>query len=159
MRLAKSRQAHGYNISVEDLIGEGFLGLLDAARSYDVSKGTRFSTYAVCRIRGRMLDYLRAESDYGRGKQKRTFVSVSEHISDSKPSILDLLASENPCPELYCAIMTVLTSQQRLVLTDFYWRKLSARDIVERSHAPSAASVGTTLCLARRKLRTHLTTQ
>jgi|SRR5579875_1792339 len=38
----------------EDLLQEGFLGLLEALRGYDPTRGARFSTYAVPRIWGRM---------------------------------------------------------------------------------------------------------
>jgi RNA polymerase sigma factor for flagellar operon FliA len=37
----------------------GILGLIDAIKRYDPSKGTRFATYASLRIRGAILDELR----------------------------------------------------------------------------------------------------
>ena len=39
-----------------ELIQEGTVGLLEAAESYDYTKGVAFSLYAVHRIRGRMCD-------------------------------------------------------------------------------------------------------
>jgi RNA polymerase sigma factor for flagellar operon FliA len=47
------------SIGVEDLIGAGVLGLLDAIQKYDPQRPNRFKTYAECRIRGAMLDYVR----------------------------------------------------------------------------------------------------
>ena len=38
----------------------GILGLLDAYDKFDASKGTKFETYAVWRIKGAVLDQLRA---------------------------------------------------------------------------------------------------
>ena len=44
-----------------ELIQEGMVGLLEAAESYDYSKGVAFSLYAVHRIRGRMCDFMNRE--------------------------------------------------------------------------------------------------
>lgn len=46
-------------IELEDLVHSGILGLIDAVRKYDPTKGTRFPTYASLRIRGAILDELR----------------------------------------------------------------------------------------------------
>lgn len=47
------------SVQVEDLIQAGLIGLLEAARNYDVSKGASFETYAGIRIRGAMIDEVR----------------------------------------------------------------------------------------------------
>lgn len=47
------------SVQVDDLIQSGMIGLLEAARKYDVSKGASFETYAGIRIRGAMLDEIR----------------------------------------------------------------------------------------------------
>ena len=44
-----------------ELIQEGMVGLLEAAESYDHTRGIAFSLYAVHRIRGRMCDFLSNE--------------------------------------------------------------------------------------------------
>jgi len=43
----------------EDLISSGILGLLDAIKKYDPSRGIKFETYATPRIRGAVLDAVR----------------------------------------------------------------------------------------------------
>jgi RNA polymerase sigma factor for flagellar operon FliA len=48
------------NVDHEDLMSAGMLGLLDAYEKYDAGKGTKFETYAVWRIKGAVLDQLRA---------------------------------------------------------------------------------------------------
>ena len=48
------------SIGVEDLISTGVLGLLDAIQKYDPQRPNTFKTYAEFRIRGAMLDYVRA---------------------------------------------------------------------------------------------------
>ena len=44
-----------------ELIQEGTVGLLEAAESYDYTKGVAFCLYAVHRIRGRMCDFMNRE--------------------------------------------------------------------------------------------------
>jgi len=46
-------------VSVEDLYQAGMIGLLDALKRFDSSKGASFDTYAGIRIRGAMVDELR----------------------------------------------------------------------------------------------------
>ena len=46
-------------ILLDDLMQSGMLGLLEAVRHYDASKGASFETYAGIRIRGYMLDEVR----------------------------------------------------------------------------------------------------
>lgn len=47
------------SVLVDDLIQSGMIGLFEAARNYDRSKGAAFETYAGIRIRGAMLDEVR----------------------------------------------------------------------------------------------------
>lgn len=56
------RMAMGFPKSVElnDLISTGVIGLIEAFNNYDPSRGVKFETYAVPRIRGAILDELRA---------------------------------------------------------------------------------------------------
>lgn len=46
-------------VDVDDLMQSGMVGLLEAARNFDASRGASFETYAGIRIRGSMLDDIR----------------------------------------------------------------------------------------------------
>src|SRR5439155_10242451 len=48
------------NVDHEDLSSAGVLGRLDAHAKFDPRKGVKFETYAVWRIKGAVLDQLRA---------------------------------------------------------------------------------------------------
>ncbi len=46
-------------VELDDLISAGIFGLMDAIDAFDLSRGVKFETYCVPRIRGAMLDELR----------------------------------------------------------------------------------------------------
>ncbi|OGL38993.1 MAG: hypothetical protein A3C43_08960 [Candidatus Schekmanbacteria bacterium RIFCSPHIGHO2_02_FULL_38_11] len=48
------------NVEVNDLVSAGIIGLMDAVEKFDPSKEIKFKTYAEFRIRGAILDELRA---------------------------------------------------------------------------------------------------
>lgn len=62
VRNVATRMAMGFPRSVElsDLINTGVIGLIEAFGNYDPDRGVKFETYAVPRIRGAILDELRA---------------------------------------------------------------------------------------------------
>ena len=49
------------NIKIDDLISSGVIGLMDAIDKYDPTRDNKFKTYAEFRIRGSILDELRAQ--------------------------------------------------------------------------------------------------
>ncbi len=46
-------------VDLQDLISAGVFGLMDAIEAFDMTRGVKFETYCVPRIRGAMLDELR----------------------------------------------------------------------------------------------------
>lgn len=57
---------------VDDLVSSGTFGLIKALDSFDLSRGLAFSTYAFRRIRGAMLDDLRARDWTPRSVRMKT---------------------------------------------------------------------------------------
>lgn len=47
------------NVQLEDIVQTGMIGLFEALKAYDVSKGASFETYARIRIQGAMIDEVR----------------------------------------------------------------------------------------------------
>jgi RNA polymerase sigma factor FliA len=48
------------NVEHADLVSYGIFGLMDAIEKFDVTKGFKFETYAITRIRGAIIDELRS---------------------------------------------------------------------------------------------------
>lgn len=57
-------------LQYEDMISCGVQGLIEAYHSFDPNRGAKFSTYALPRIRGSILDALRAAHPLPRSLQK-----------------------------------------------------------------------------------------
>jgi RNA polymerase sigma factor for flagellar operon FliA len=58
------------NVELDDMIQAGMMGLMDAANRFEVTQGTHFEVYAVQRVRGAMLDELRANDWMPRSARK-----------------------------------------------------------------------------------------
>jgi RNA polymerase sigma factor for flagellar operon FliA len=67
-------------VLVDDLIQSGMIGLLEAARNFDGSKGASFETFAGIRIRGAMLDEIR-KGDWTPRSVHRNGRAITDAIS------------------------------------------------------------------------------
>jgi RNA polymerase sigma factor for flagellar operon FliA len=67
------------SVQVDDLMQAGMIGLLEASKKYDASKGASFETFAGIRIRGSMLDEVR-KGDWAPRSVHRNTRMVSEAI-------------------------------------------------------------------------------
>ncbi|MEO8024581.1 sigma-70 family RNA polymerase sigma factor, partial [Polaromonas sp.] len=73
------------NVDLDDLIQAGMMGLLDAGTRYQDDQGAKFETYASQRIRGAMLDELRANDWVSRGlRQSSRSVAKAVHVQEQK---------------------------------------------------------------------------
>lgn len=69
------------SVDLDDLIGYGQVGLAEAARDFDASRGIQFTTYAYYRVRGAVLDGLStmswfSKADYARGRYEQAANAV-----------------------------------------------------------------------------------
>ncbi|MCP5335015.1 MAG: RNA polymerase sigma factor FliA [Oceanospirillaceae bacterium] len=67
------------SVQLDDLIQSGMIGLIEAARKYEPSKGASFETYAGIRIRGAMLDEIR-KGDWAPRSVHRNSRRISDAI-------------------------------------------------------------------------------
>jgi len=59
------------SIERDDLINTALIGLFDALEKYDESRGTKFETYAIWRIKGAVLDELRSMDWVSRSTRRK----------------------------------------------------------------------------------------
>src|ERR671915_1239601 len=85
-----------HSIDIGDLVQDGVIGLIDAARRFDEGRGIKFETFAERRVRGAMIDALRREA-WPRGvrRQRRELEAAREELRrelGAEPSLADLAA-------------------------------------------------------------------
>src|SRR5215217_5268472 len=84
------------SIDIGDLVQDGVLGLIDAAKRFDEGRGIKFETFAERRVRGAMIDALRKDA-WPRGvrRQRRELDAAREALRRElghEPSMADLAA-------------------------------------------------------------------
>ncbi|HEV2491464.1 MAG TPA: FliA/WhiG family RNA polymerase sigma factor [Terriglobia bacterium] len=67
------------HVSVDDLVGAGMLGLIDAVRRFDARKRVKLESYARYRIRGAILDGLRGLDTASRDMRKKAKKAEKVH--------------------------------------------------------------------------------
>ena len=72
----------------DDLVQAGMMGLFNAAKNYDVTKGTKFSTYATYYIIGAIKDELEKRSLIKTSKYYKNLTSSKEETIDQADSLV-----------------------------------------------------------------------
>lgn len=82
VRYAADRVAIGLprNVEVDDLVSQGVIGLFDALERFQPDRGVKFETYALARIRGAIIDGLRA-SDWAPRTVRRRARELEQTIA------------------------------------------------------------------------------
>jgi RNA polymerase sigma factor for flagellar operon FliA len=112
------------SVELDDLIQVGMMGLLDASSRYQDNKGAQFETFASQRIRGAMLDELRA-CDWGsrglrqsaRGVEKA--IQALEHRLGRSPSEGEIAHELKMDLDDYQALLQEIQGCQLLYVEDF----------------------------------------
>jgi len=113
-------------LDYEDILSYGTIGLIEALDRYDDSKGVKFETYAISRIRGAIIDALRALDRLPRSvrqKAKRLEL-VSAELTRSlgrEPSEAELAQGMDMTPEQFAK-----------TLVDSSWVTVSLDGLLER---------------------------
>jgi len=81
--LARQYSSQNASISREDLVSEGYVGLVQASQKFEAGRGVKFSTFATTRIRGAMMDSMRRDRPLSRPMAEKIakVASMSEHLA------------------------------------------------------------------------------
>jgi RNA polymerase sigma factor for flagellar operon FliA len=123
-----------HSIDLGDLVQDGVIGLIDAAKRFEESRGIKFETFAERRVRGAMIDALRKDA-WPRGvrRVRRELEAARERLRltlGHEPSLADLAAAVGSDEErLGKVIVRINTIEQT--------SPLSCADNVDESQLPA----------------------
>lgn len=83
---AQAELNRSLQISLDDLVQEGSLGLLGCIDSYNPDSGNLFLTYAAPAIRNAMIDYIRSQNVSFEAKNLNNIISLDELAKDEVQS-------------------------------------------------------------------------
>ncbi|MBI5726871.1 MAG: sigma-70 family RNA polymerase sigma factor [Ignavibacteriales bacterium] len=133
-------------VNEDDYFQIGVEGLSEAIERFDPAYGTKFETYAIPRIKGKILDELRkihAKSMVGaKRKQFAKTFSLTEQYNDEEGSQLyELIPDDNDTPEMeldkselrtiMIQALQQLPERERLIISLYYYESLSYKEIAE----------------------------
>lgn len=118
-------------ISIEDIAGYGVEGLINAIERYSPQKNTRFETYALIRIRGAILDKIRAQDFLPRSVRKKIkdVKHAQEYLKQElgrMPTTTEVARYMDMDPEKVSQILS-----EDSTITSLYDKKGSNEDSVE----------------------------
>jgi RNA polymerase sigma factor for flagellar operon FliA len=118
-------------ISIEDITGYGVEGLINAVERFSPQKNSRFETYALIRIRGAILDKIRAQDFLPRSVRKRikdikSATEVLKQQMGRTPTTTEIANYLDTDVEKINQIMS-----EDVVITSIYEKRGSSEDSME----------------------------
>ena len=115
-----------------ELIQEGMVGLLEAAETYDYTRGVAFSVFASFRIKGSMVDYLKKsnsgalylEGDLGSG------LTLGETLASAQASPTEL-TERQLLHEKVTQALGRLPEKEQQVITGMYLEDKTAQSVAD----------------------------
>jgi len=112
------------SVEMNDLIGWGMLGLLDAVEKFDHRQDIKFTTYASIRVRGAIIDQIRSLDWAPRSLRSmaRRIGAAREklrHLNTHEPSSDEIADELDVAPELVEETCAQLQTAQVLSLDDY----------------------------------------
>jgi RNA polymerase sigma factor for flagellar operon FliA len=123
------------SVELDDLLQAGGIGLLNAVERYDALQGTAFTTYAVQRIRGAMLDELRSR-DWAPRSVRRNAREVSVAMQQAEQ-----LLGRPPTESEVAQTLSIPLEEYRQILMDTNNSQLFSYDEWREEHGDSAETL------------------
>jgi RNA polymerase sigma factor for flagellar operon FliA len=132
-------------VEFDDLVSAGVVGFLGALDSYDPAHGTDFSVYALTRIRGSMVDFVREIDPIGRVTRRklreleRTLAELEQELS-RPPSDAEAAARLGISVDTYHDLLSQATAAMTLSLERVESDGEDEGDPVTRAWIPDTAT-------------------
>ncbi len=138
------------HVDMDDLVGWGIIGLMDALEKYDYEQDIKFSTYASIRIRGAIIDQIRSLDWAPRSLRTmaRKIGSARErlrHEQGAEPNARQIAEVLGTTEEQVDDTVAQLQTAQVLSLDDYLpsedAQETRKVEVVDNSRAPSPSQV------------------
>ena len=126
------------SIQLEDMVQVGMIGLLEALKAYDTSKGASFETYARIRIQGAMLDEVR-RGDW----TPRSVYKKSRQLSEAITKVEREKGGHASDSEVAAELQMDMDEYYSLVEDAAGCQLVSYEDIVQNDHGRNESSAST----------------
>src|ERR687892_633984 len=146
-RLGSGLPAH---VEEGDLVSYGLLGLIGAIERFDPDRDIKFETYAIARIKGSIIDELRAMDWVPRSVRARARdieraldelwtvqgssgdqVALIDTIEDTAGPAPQSALDQSEMKEMIADAISRLPEREKLVITLYYYEELTLREIGE----------------------------
>jgi RNA polymerase sigma factor for flagellar operon FliA len=121
-------------LDYEDILSYGTIGLIEALDRYDDSKGVKFETYAISRIRGSIIDALRSLDRLPRSVRQKAKKMEAIHLSYS------LEHGREPTDEEVAGQMGLTLDQYNQALIDCSWVTVSLDGLLDRDSSDDGSA-------------------
>ena len=138
------------HVDRDDLVSNGFFGLLDAIERFDISRGVKFETYAVARIRGSILDALRAQ-DWLPATVRQKAKQYEHTVSD-----LENRLGRSATDDEIAAALSITTDQLHILLNQLSASTLVPLDEFIRSETPGGQIINPSQHIEDEEVKTTL---
>ncbi len=133
-------------VDEDDYFQFGVEGLSEAIERFNPEFGTKFETYAISRIRGKIIDELRklqAKSMIGKDRKLKVHnVSLSDTVDGeesyqlcevipNKDATPEEITTRNEAKESIITALKDLSERDRLVISLYYYEDLNYKEIAE----------------------------
>lgn len=113
------------SVDIDDLYSYGVFGLMDAIEKYDLDRGIKFESYAISRIRGAMIDGLRAvdwapRSVRRKARELETTISALESRLGRSATDMEIAAAMDLSLEEYYRILDDVQAAVLTSLDEFF---------------------------------------
>lgn len=113
-------------VELDDLLQVGYIGLLDTIKRYDASQGNTFTTFAIPRIKGAMLDELRSRDWLPRQTRKKIKdVTLAIHQLEQQLGVA-------PTDQQIANYLQLSLSEYRKILLDSNYSQLYSYDEIQK---------------------------
>jgi RNA polymerase sigma factor for flagellar operon FliA len=155
-RMARNLPSH---VALDDLVGAGILGLIDAMERYDPEKAERFETFAEFRVKGAILDELRRYDIMARNARLK-----SKRLARKTQELTAVLGRPPSDVEMAKSLELTIEDYRTLVNRVGHVRVLSLDDLAADQEATnekqlqlSAPGIAPDEMSSMRELQEHLT--